>query len=91
MTDKEQKPLKIRVLNSICASVLLVAIVYVTFAGFEAIAVGAMLVALAGAATPVVMSGDGILEMLVGIVEAIVEGVLTIVEGITSAISSLFS
>lgn len=90
MTDRKKKSLIIRMLNSICASVLIGSFIYAAIAGFEAVAVGAMIVALVSASTPVILSGEGVLEVLLGIVEALVEGIMTIVEGILSAISGLF-
>lgn len=90
MMDRKQKPLKIKVLNSLCACALIGCLIYVVFAGFHAIALGAMVIALAGVATPVILAGEGFLEVLLGIIEAIVDGVMVIVEGIVSVISGIF-
>lgn len=90
MTDKKHKPLIIRVLNALCACVLVGSLIYALVAGFGAFAVGAMMVALAGTATPVILGGGGVVEVLLGIVEALLEGVMAILEGIVSAIAGLF-
>ena len=91
MKDRKDRPLKIKVLNSACAIALVGSLIYVVVAGFEALALGAMVLAIAGAATPVIVSGEGILDILLGVVEAIVEGVMAVVEGIIGAISGIFS
>ena len=90
MTDRKHRSLKIKILNSICSSALIVSLIYVLVAGFEVVALGAMAIAIAGVATPVVLSGEGVLEVLFGIVGAIIDGVMIIIEGITNAISGLF-
>ena len=88
---KEPKPLKIRVLNIFCSLSLLVSLGYILFAGFNLIVLGAITAALAGVATPVLVGGGGILEVISGIVEALVEGIAAVAEGTCSAISALFS
>jgi hypothetical protein len=88
---KEIKPLKIRALNVFCSLTLLASSGYILFAGFNLIVLGVMATALAGAATPVVIGGDGILEVISGVVEAIFEGIAVVVEGACNAISALFS
>lgn len=90
MKNKENRSLKIRALNSVCACVLIGSLLYVLVAGVEAIALGAIALSLLGAATPVVLNGEGILEIFVGIAEALIEGVMVIVDGIITAISGIF-
>ena len=89
--DRKQKPLMIKVLNSVCACTLIGCLIYIVFAGFHAVVLGAMVIALACAATPVVIAGEDFLEILLGIIEALVDGIMVIVEGIISAISGIFS
>ena len=88
--NAKAKPVGIRVLNSICAVVLLGSIMFLLIAGFELVAAGALALALVGLATPVVMGSGGVVEVLLGILEAIAEGVLAIFEGIANAFAALF-
>lgn len=90
MKKKTKRPLSLRVLNALGATLLLSSVVYILVAGFHSVAMAAVALSIAGVATPVALSDDGPLEILLGTLEAIIEGVLTIVEGITGAISSMF-
>ena len=67
MKDTGKRPLKIRALNAICVCVLLSSLLYILFSGAEAVALGAIALSLAGVATPVVLGGEGVLEIVVGI------------------------
>lgn len=90
MKKKTKRPLSLRVFNALGATLLLSSVVYILVAGFHSVAMAAVALSIAGVATPVALSDDGPLEILLGTLEAIIEGVLTIVEGITGAISSMF-
>jgi len=90
MAENKKRSVKIRALNAICSSILICSVLYVLIAGVEAIALGAIAVSLVGAATPVVISGEGILGIFSGIIEALFDGVMLLVEGIANAISALF-
>jgi len=91
MKNKKKKSLKIRVLNSICAFVLLISVIFIWATGFDYISTGIMTAALISLATPVVLSGEGFIDVISGIFEAIFEGVLAIFEGIAEVISGIFS
>ncbi|KAA3637990.1 MAG: hypothetical protein DWP95_13570 [Proteobacteria bacterium] len=90
MKNGEDQSTKIKALNAICASVLLCSLVYMLVAGVKMVALSAMVASLAGAATPVMMAGEGVFAILSGILEALFEGVMVIIEGIADFISGLF-
>jgi hypothetical protein len=90
MKKKSKRPLGLRVFNALGVTLLLSSVVYILVAGFHSVAMAAVALSIAGVATPVVLSDDGPLEILLGTLEAVVDGALAIVEGITSAISGLF-
>lgn len=89
MADRKVKSIKIRILNALCAAAFVVSLIYIVFVGFEAIAVGAAVLALGGVAVPAVVSGEGLIEVLLAIVEAIVEGIAAVVDAVASAVASL--
>ncbi|PKH61593.1 MULTISPECIES: hypothetical protein [unclassified Halomonas] len=91
MAARKQRSLKIKTLNSVCASALIGALLYIVIMGFEVVALGAMGVALTGVSTPVIVNSEGLLEVLLEIVMSIAEGIMTIVEVVVGAISGLFS
>ncbi|MDN3559648.1 hypothetical protein [Vreelandella neptunia] len=91
MAARKQRSLKIKTLNSVCASALIGALLYIVIMGFEVVALGAMGVALAGISIPVIVSSEGVLEVLLEIVMSVAEGIMTIVEVVVGAISGLFS
>ncbi|MBE0465195.1 MAG: hypothetical protein ACTIDY_10825 [Halomonadaceae bacterium] len=88
---RPDKSRKMTVLNSVGSLSLLSAVIYMLFAGFNLLGLVVCGIALSVVATPVVMHGDGIFEMLVGLFEALFEGVMAVLEGIFSIISALFS
>ena len=90
MKQKTKRPLGLRGFNALGVTLLLSSVIYILVAGFYSVAIAAVAFSIAGVATPVVLSNDGLLEILLGTLEAIVDGALAIVEGITSAISGLF-
>ena len=91
MAARKQRSLKIKTLNSVCASALIGALLYIVIMGFEVVALGAMGVALTGVSTPVIVKSEGLLEVMLEIVMSIAEGIMTIVEVVVGAISGLFS
>lgn len=90
MQEKPKRPAWLRALNALCAVALLSSVIYMIAFGFHFAAMTVLALALASVATPVVMGGEGVLEMVTGIVEAVVDGLLAIVEGIASAIAGIF-
>ena len=90
MKTKEDRSIGIKILNSLFATMLLVAVGYILLVGIEVVAMGAIVLALIGMAVPVAMSGEGVLAIVAGVFEALVEGVLVIFEAIANAISGLF-
>lgn len=91
MKKRKDRPSKIKALNALCASVLLCSLIYMWVAGVKIAAMGVMATSVIGLATPVVLSGEGILDMFTGIFEAVFEGIAVIVEGIAEIISGFFS
>lgn len=90
MKKKDNQSPKIKALNAICASVLLCSLVYMLVAGVKVAALSVMIASLAGAATPVILAGEGFMDVLTGIFEALFEGVMVIIEGIADFITGLF-
>lgn len=90
MNDKEQKPLRIRILASLSSLVLIGAAIYIFFTGMELILALILIAAFGGLAGPVVASSEGLLECLMGILEAFFLGILGIFEAIAEGVSSIF-
>ena len=90
MKNEKTRPIGLRILNSLCATALLVSVLYIIFTGIQAAAIGVALLALAGVAAPVAMNGEGLLEILSGIFEALIEGIVGIFEAIADLISGMF-
>lgn len=90
MKKRENQSPKIKALNVICACVLMGSVIYMLVAGVKIAALSAMVISLAGAATPVIMAGEGFVSVITGIFEALLEGFLVIIEGIADFISGLF-
>jgi hypothetical protein len=88
---RKERSLKIKTLNSVCASVLIGALLYIVIMGFEVVALGVMGIALASITTPAIVSSEGVLKVLLEIVISIAEGIMTIVAVVVGAIASLFS
>ena len=91
MKKKTKRSPGLRAFNALGVTLLLSSLVYILVVGFHSIAMAAVALSVAGVATPVVLSNDGPLEILLGTLEGMIDGALAIVEGITSAISGLFS
>ncbi|MCE8038500.1 hypothetical protein [Halomonas sp. MCCC 1A11062] len=79
----------LKALNALCAMVLLLAGLYLLFAGYQLGVVVAMAFAAAGIAIPAAMGESGMLEILMAMFEALIEGFMVIVSAILKAISSL--
>ena len=90
MKNRENQSPKIKALNAICAFVLMGSVIYMLVAGVKIAALSAMVISLAGAATPVIMAGEGFVSVITGIFEALFEGVMVIIEGVADFISGLF-
>ena len=90
MKNKNKRSVGLRAFNTLGVTLLLSSVIYILVAGFHSVAMAAVAVSIAGVATPVVLSDDGPLEILLGTLEAVVDGALAIVDGIASAISGLF-
>lgn len=88
--DKKERPVGLRVLNALCATVLVFSGLYILFSGFQAVAVAALVCAAVAVATPVMVTGEGGLEILTGILDAFLDGIMGIFEAIASFISGLF-
>ncbi len=88
---RKEREIKFRILNAVCSALLLGAICYAFITSFDLIATGLIAVAIIGVATPAVISGDGIFDMLLGIFEGLIEGLVELAAGILSAIANLFN
>ncbi|VUD69451.1 hypothetical protein TDB9533_04821 [Thalassocella blandensis] len=89
MGRRNNKSIQIKAFNAVCSILLISSIIYILFAGFEVIATGILITSLAASAVPVVVAGEGLVEILVGILEALLEGVMVVVECIASIFSGL--
>lgn len=72
----------LRLIRGLCSSILIVATLYIFFAGFDLLAGTAIALAVASVAAPIVVGGGGALEMAASFFEALLEGVTAIVEAI---------
>lgn len=91
MKKREERSPKIKALNPICTSVLFCSLVYMLVAGMNIVALGIVVSSVVGMAAPVMLSGEGVLDILTGLFEAVFEGMAVIVEGIAGFLSGLFS
>lgn len=80
----------LRAFNALCTIVLLFACGLIIIMGFNLPSVAALICAAAGVVTPVLVSGEGVLEMFSGVVDAILDGIVAIVEAIVGVFSGLF-
>lgn len=90
MKKRKDRPPKIKALNALCASILLCSLIYMLVAGIKLAALGIVATSVVGLVTPVVISGEGFLEIITGIFEAVFEGIAVIFEGIAGFISGIF-
>lgn len=92
MKDQKQKPIAIRLLNTVCAFMFIGCVIYIFFVGITLIPSLILLAAIGGVAGPVIVLGgsEGTLEFLIGILEAFVEGVLGVFETIGDIFGSIF-
>jgi hypothetical protein len=91
MKDKKQKPIAIRLLNTVSAFMLIGGAVYIFFAGITLIPSLIFLAAIGALSGPVIILGgsEGTLECLIGILEAFVEGILGVFETIGDIFGSI--
>lgn len=89
MKKREERSPKIKALNTICTSVLFCSLVYMLVADMNIVALGIVVSSVVGMAAPVMLSGEGVLDILTGLFEAVFEGMAVIVEGITGFLSGL--
>lgn len=90
MQNRKQKPIYIRLLNTVCAFTLIGSVIYIFIAGISLIPSLIILAALGGISGPVVSGSGSILECFVGILEAIIQGVVGVFETIGEIFSSIF-
>lgn len=90
MGNRKDKPWYFRLLGSVSAFVLLGAVIYVVFAGFNMYSTSILLAGLTGVAVPGVVLGDTFLEMVLGAFETFFDGIMEVLGGIFEAISSIF-
>ena len=91
MTEQKQKPVAVRLLNTVCAFTLIGSAVYIFFVGIDLIPSLIFLAAIGGLSGPIVISGgsEGILDSLAGIFEAFFEGLLGVFETISNIFGSI--
>lgn len=91
MKKKVERSKFLRAFNSLCSTLLIGSAIYILAMGFSSVAMAAMAISVAGAATPLVQSDEEFLEIVIGTFEAMIDGVLEAIEGITIVIAGLFS
>lgn len=87
---RKDKSLKLRVFNAVCSTILISAIGYAIIVSWDVFAMGFITASIIGASVPVVLSGEGALEIVLGIFEVLIEGIVELFAGILSAISGIF-
>lgn len=90
MSEKKTRSAGLRALNSICATVAIVSVVYMLIAGFNIFALALIASSVVGVAAPVAMAAEGVLEAVAGVFEAIADGIAAIFEAIASFLGDLF-
>ncbi len=91
MKKRKDRPPKIKALNALCASILLCSLIYMLVDGMKMVALGIMATSVVGLVTPVVLSGEGFMDIITGLFEAVFEGIAVIFESIADFISGIFS
>lgn len=90
MSEKARKPAALRGLNAICATVVIVSVIYLLVAGLNVFALAAVACSVVGLAAPVAMAAESVLEAVAGVFEAIADGISAILEAIAELIGGLF-
>jgi len=88
--DKKPNNLAIKVANSIFSLALLVSLVLIMFSGYKLVAATMLVLAVAGAASPVISAGGTLFEVVTEVISTLVAGVQALIEAVTSMIGSLF-
>lgn len=90
MSNRKAKPLPLRIISAISAFMLIGALIYVSFAGFNVVAGSMMASSVLGLGVTSVIVSEGPLDMVLGFFEALFDGVMEVVGGILDFMSSLF-
>ena len=91
MKKRNDKPILIRLLNTVSAFALIGSVIYLFVAGISLIPSLVLLAALGGLSGPVVSGGaEGIFDCLASILEAFVEGLIGVFETIGEIFGSIF-
>jgi hypothetical protein len=80
----------IRVLGAFCAALAIGTLVWGAVAGFGLVSGGLLALAAFGVATPCILTGESVSEIVLGVVELVVESIGTLVEAVVDFFSSLF-
>lgn len=67
MKKKVERSKWLRTFNSLCAALLIGSSIYIMAMSFSSVAIAAIAISVAGAATPLAQNGEGILEIVTGI------------------------
>jgi hypothetical protein len=87
---KENRPLGLRLLNTLCAFSLLGVVGWGLVAGLDFVFVGIAVLALGAISVSPTVSANGFLDVIGGILEAVVEGIVGVFEVIADVFSSIF-
>ena len=85
--NRKDKPLLHRIFTTVCTFTLIGAGMYAIFAGLNLTSGIVIGLAIASIATPVVIEGGSILEVIFGVFEALLEGLM----GVLDAIGNIFN
>ncbi|RDX36399.1 hypothetical protein DZA50_04875 [Kangiella sp. HD9-110m-PIT-SAG07] len=88
--SRKDKSIGARALSSVASLMLIGSIVFVIIAGFNLYVTSILATGILGLAVPSVMSGENVLDMVIGFFEAFVEGIMEAVFGIFEAFTSIF-
>lgn len=88
---RKERRLLLRIVNAIASLVLVVSCLYVFFWGVSAAAIAGAVVAVCCVGAPIVVAGEGAIEILVGVLEALSHAVIDALIGIFEAVGNAFS
>ncbi|SIQ51526.1 hypothetical protein [Marinobacterium stanieri] len=88
--SNDVKPIPVVILGAISSLFLILTLLYILIAGFDAISTVILVSAFSGLAIPAVIYADGAIECVTGVFEMFAEGISAIFSGILDAIGSLF-
>lgn len=92
MAEQKEKPIAVRLLNTVCAFLLIGSAVYIFLVGIGLIPSLIFLAAIGGLSSPIVVSGgsESIFDSFASVFEAFVGGIIGVFETIGDIFGSIF-